>query len=135
MNLVDFLGNKKSSIQLIFQPRKWAEISWYSSQENELNSVDFLGKKRAELLPRKLIELSSFLWQENQLNSARFFGWNICLFQLIFVAGKWASLSVFSGQAKVWIFYVTKRAVYSWFYSHKNELKLVDIPAQKTSWL
>ena len=39
------LGLKISWNQLLFQQRKWAEITWYSSQENELNWNDFLATK------------------------------------------------------------------------------------------
>ena len=63
---VDFHGIKTSWNHLIFQPQKWAEISWLSYQENGLISVDFQAKKTSW---KKLVSD-----QENELNLVEFLG-------------------------------------------------------------
>ena len=95
LNLVDFLGDKAGWIQffcksvnfqvtkmrsnkLIFQPRKRAEFNRFACQENELNAVDFHGKKTSEL------------------KSVDFPAKNMSSQNLIFQPRKWAQISWFS---------------------------------------
>ena len=65
-----------SWIQLIFLQRILAEFSWFSSQEYELNSVDFLAKRTSwnQLIfqPRIRAKINWFSSQENELKSADF---------------------------------------------------------------
>ena len=92
---VDFLGIKISWIKLI-RPRKQAEFSWHSAQENELINLIFQS--------RKLVEINWFSSQENKLNSwleiqlfstyfrGRKMNWN----QLVYIARNSAYFSSFS---------------------------------------
>ena len=65
LNLDDFLVSKTSKNQLILYPRKWAEISWFSSKEKQLKYDNFLAYKRAEIRffssPEYELESADFL--------------------------------------------------------------------------
>ena len=59
-----FSAKKWNWIYSNFQPQKWAEISWFSRQKNELNSCDCHAKKTSWIqvmfMPTKLAKISCF---------------------------------------------------------------------------
>ena len=93
--------------KLIFKPQKWAELSRFFSQENELKQADFTAKN-------------------NKLNLVNFLGNKTSWIQLILLAIKRAEFITFFCKEMTWIQLIFKP---------KHELNSADFVAKIKTWI